>query len=39
MTEWHASVLIVDDELIKRSILEDELTAAGYSVTTAANTL
>ncbi len=39
MTEWHASVLIVEDELIKRSVLEDELTAAGYSVTTAANTL
>ena len=39
MDAWHASILIVDDELIKRSILEDELTAAGYSVTTAANTL
>ena len=33
------SILILDDELIKRSILEDELTAAGYSVSTAASPL
>lgn len=34
-----AKILIVDDEPIERSILEDELRAAGYSVTTAANPL
>ncbi len=39
MPERRANILIVDDELIKRSVLEDELTAAGYSVTTAGNTL
>ncbi len=32
-------ILIVDDERIKRSILEDELQAAGYQVTTAENPL
>lgn len=39
MTGNQAKILIVDDEPIKRSILEDELRAAGYSVTTAANPL
>ena len=32
-----ARILIVDDEPIKRVVLEDELGAAGYSVVTAAN--
>jgi len=34
-----ARVLIVDDEPIKRSIMEDELQAAGYRVATAENPL
>ncbi len=37
--ECKASVLIVDDELLKRSVLEDELSAAGFGVATAANPL
>ncbi len=32
-----AKILIVDDERIKRSVLEDELKAAGFDVDTAAN--
>ena len=39
MTPTRARILIVDDEPIKRSVLEDELGAAGYSVVTAANPL
>lgn len=39
MAEERAKILIVDDELIKRSILEDELQAAGYWVRTVANPL
>src|SRR3974390_2881763 len=39
MTENRARILIVDDELIKRSVLEDELCAVGYSVVTASNPL
>lgn len=35
----HAKILIVDDERIKRSILEDELRAGGYDVATAENPL
>ncbi|MBM4017576.1 MAG: sigma-54-dependent Fis family transcriptional regulator [Planctomycetes bacterium] len=34
-----ARILIVDDERIKRSILEDELRAGGYDVVTAENPL
>lgn len=34
-----ARILIVDDERIKRSILEDELKAGGYDVATAENPL
>jgi DNA-binding NtrC family response regulator len=34
-----ARILIVDDEALKRSALEDKLRAAGYSVVTAANPL
>ena len=34
-----AKILIVDDEPIKRSVLEDELRAAGHTVVTAANPL
>ena len=37
MTGAVAKILIVDDEPIKRSVLEDELRAAGYDVATAAN--
>ncbi len=37
MPSARAKILIVDDELIKRTILEDELRAAGYQVATAAN--
>jgi len=37
MTETRARILIVDDEPMKRSVLEDELGAVGYSVVTAAN--
>ena len=36
MARAEGKILIVDDEPIKRSILEDELRAAGYSVVTAA---
>jgi DNA-binding NtrC family response regulator len=39
MASARAKILIVDDEPIKRSVLEDELLAAGYSVMTAANPL
>ncbi|KKL82565.1 hypothetical protein LCGC14_1983470, partial [marine sediment metagenome] len=39
MTETKANILIVDDEPIKRSVLEDELSAAGYSVVTAGSPL
>ena len=39
MSKAHARILIVDDEAIKRSILEDELQSAGYSAATAANPL
>ena len=39
MAETKASILIVDDEPIKRSVLEDELSAAGYSVITAGSPL
>jgi len=39
MTETKANILIVDDEAIKRAILEDELSAAGYSVVTAGSPL
>ncbi len=39
MAKTKASILIVDDEPIKRSVLEDELGAAGYSVVTAGNPL
>ena len=39
MAETKASILIVDDEPIKRSVLEDELSAAGYSVVAAASPL
>jgi DNA-binding NtrC family response regulator len=37
MTAIRARILIVDDEPIKRSVLEDELSAAGYAVVTAAS--
>ena len=39
MSEARANILIVDDEPIKRTILEDGLIAAGYSATAAANPL
>ena len=39
MAETKANILIVDDEPIKRSVLEDELSAAGYSVVTAGSPL
>ena len=39
MAQTKANILIVDDEPIKRSILEDELSAAGYSVATAGSPL
>ncbi len=39
MAKSRANILIVDDEPIKRSILEDELVDAGYSVVTAGNPL
>lgn len=39
MSETKANILIVDDEAIKRSVLEDELNAAGYSVVTAGSPL
>jgi two-component system, NtrC family, response regulator len=39
MTAARAKLLVVDDEPIKRSVLEDGLRAAGYSVATAANPL
>ena len=39
MTENRARILIVDDELIKRSVLEDELCAVGFAVVTASNPL
>jgi len=39
MTAKRAKILIVDDERIKRSVLEDELSAAGYFVKTASNPL
>ncbi|MBM4037706.1 MAG: sigma-54-dependent Fis family transcriptional regulator [Planctomycetes bacterium] len=39
MPAMRARVLIVDDEPIKRSILADELPAAGYTVETASNPL
>jgi DNA-binding NtrC family response regulator len=34
-----AKILIVDDEPVERSVLEEELIAAGYSVVTAADSL
>ena len=37
MTTPPARILIVDDEPLERSFLENELSAAGYSVVTAAN--
>jgi DNA-binding NtrC family response regulator len=39
MTETKASVLLVDDEPIKRSVMEDELRDAGYGVVAVANPL
>ncbi len=39
MTKSHPTILVVDDEPIKRLVLEDGLTAAGYCVRTAANPL
>ncbi len=39
MGKSRANILIVDDEPIKRSVLEDELVDAGYSVVTAGNPL
>lgn len=39
MAKTRASILIVDDEPTKRSILEDELQEADYSVTVAGNPL
>lgn len=39
MVESRARILIVDDEPIKRTVLEDELRDAGYDVKTAANPL
>ncbi|OGV73542.1 MAG: hypothetical protein A3K19_16855 [Lentisphaerae bacterium RIFOXYB12_FULL_65_16] len=39
MDDAKTKILIVDDEQIKRTILEDELQDAGYAVTTAANPL
>ncbi len=37
--EVRAKLLVIDDEPIIRSVLEDELPAAGYAVTTAASPL
>ncbi len=39
MPQAKAKILIVDDEPIKRCVLEDELREAGYEVTAAANPL
>jgi len=39
MRETRAKILIVDDEPLKRSVLEDELGAVGYFVVTASNPL
>jgi len=39
MPTRRANILIVDDELIKRSILEDQLRVAGYAVETASSPL
>jgi DNA-binding NtrC family response regulator len=39
MDKAKAKILIVDDEPLKRSILEDELSGAGYVVATATNPL
>jgi DNA-binding NtrC family response regulator len=39
MSTPKARILIVDDEPTKRSVLEEELSAAGYSVVTTANPL
>ncbi len=39
MGKNRANILIVDDEPIKRSVLQDELIEAGYSVVTAGNPL
>jgi len=39
MNKAKTKILIVDDEPLKRSILEDELSEAGYVVATAANPL
>lgn len=39
MVKSRTNILIVDDEPIKRSVLEDELVDAGYSVVTAGNPL
>ena len=39
MVEARARILIVDDEPIKCSVMEEQLTEVGYAVTTAANPL
>ncbi len=39
MAETKATILIVDDEPIKRSVLEDKLSDAGYSVVTVGSPL
>jgi len=39
MVEHRAKILIVEDEPIKRSVLQDELSAAGYDVAAAASPL
>ncbi len=39
MNATRVKILIVEDELMKRSVLEDELSEAGYSVVAAANPL
>lgn len=39
MPDSPTKILIVDDEPLKRSIMEDQLSAAGYAVATASNPL